>query len=323
MGRYRKVDPRIWNDSKFLSLSDQEQLTFLYLLTHPNLTMLGMLRTKKEAIFYERGWDISACRSVWQTLCQLGLIVYDDVGLVWIPNFLKYNEPESPSVVKSWRNVLDLLPECPVYFRGVSAAYQYCKARSSAFEQAFRQSVGQAVKVPELQADCQAELQAVPHQEQEQKQEQEQEYTPNKEGTQIVMGKDSDTDSVCYEDSLRNQIEKTSALTSASNSPIKFLSDEDVLNELQLVVAIKQWCKPCGRNDKTKALAKSGLMTLRAVRRACEIAKKAGKPTPGYVLGVLDNYSKDPDESFFHELNDDGIDEAEIERLFAKKEAAK
>lgn len=322
MGRYRKVDPRIWNDSKFLSLSDQEQLTFLYLLTHPNLTMLGMLRTKKEAIFYERGWDVSACRSVWSTLCQLGLIVYDEVGLVWIPNFLKYNEPESPSVVKSWRHVLDLLPECPVYFRGVNAAYHYCKARSSAFEAAFIQSVGQVVKEFALQGVAQADGQAVPHQEQEQKQEQEQEYTNNKDGTKLVMEEPAFESPVCYEDSIRTQIEKTCALTTASD-PIKFCGDDEVLNETQLVVAIKRWCKPCARNEKTKTLANSGLMTLRAVRRACEIAKKAGKPTPGYVLGVLDNYSKDPDESFFQELNEDGIDEAEIERLFAKKEAAK
>ncbi len=315
MGRYRKVDPRIWNDSKFLNMTDQEQLTFLYLLTHPNLTMLGMLRTKKEAIAYERGWDVSACRSAWATLCGLGLIVYDDVGLVWIPNFLKYNEPESPSVVKSWRSVLDLLPECPVYYRGVKAAYQYCKNRSPAFESAFLQSVGQAVKEVAFQADAQA----VRHQEQEQKQEQEQEYTHNKEGNPLVMEEPSSDLPVCYEDSLRTQIEKTCALTTAAD-PIKFCGDDDLLDETQLVVAIKRWCKPCARNERTKALVATGVITLRAVRRACDIAKSAGKPNPGYVIGILDNYAKDPDESFFQELNEDGIDEAEIARLFANKE---
>ena len=31
---------------------------------------------------------------------------------MWLPNFLKYNAPESPNVVKSWKKLLDLLPEC-------------------------------------------------------------------------------------------------------------------------------------------------------------------------------------------------------------------
>jgi hypothetical protein len=41
MGRYRKIDTRIWNDAKFRELSERGQLEFLFGLTHPNMTMLG------------------------------------------------------------------------------------------------------------------------------------------------------------------------------------------------------------------------------------------------------------------------------------------
>jgi len=44
MSRYRKVDPRIWNDAKFRSLDDQGKLAFFFLLTHPHMTAIGAMR---------------------------------------------------------------------------------------------------------------------------------------------------------------------------------------------------------------------------------------------------------------------------------------
>ena len=44
MSRYRKVDTRIWNDAKFNSLSEKRKLVFFFLLTHPNLKMIGGMR---------------------------------------------------------------------------------------------------------------------------------------------------------------------------------------------------------------------------------------------------------------------------------------
>ena len=44
MGKYRKVDPKIWNDEKFRELSDSAKLLFLFLLTHPHMTPLGAMR---------------------------------------------------------------------------------------------------------------------------------------------------------------------------------------------------------------------------------------------------------------------------------------
>ncbi len=46
MGRYRKVETRIWNDATFRSLSDDGKLLFLFVLTHPSQTSLGAMRCK-------------------------------------------------------------------------------------------------------------------------------------------------------------------------------------------------------------------------------------------------------------------------------------
>ena len=50
MARFRKIDPRIWNDAKFAALSSEAKLLFLYLLTSPAMTILGALPIRASAV---------------------------------------------------------------------------------------------------------------------------------------------------------------------------------------------------------------------------------------------------------------------------------
>jgi len=36
----------------------------------------------------------------------------EQAAFIWLPNFIKYNLPASPNVVRSWDDYLDYLPEC-------------------------------------------------------------------------------------------------------------------------------------------------------------------------------------------------------------------
>lgn len=151
MARYRKVDPRIWNDAKFIRIGPMGQMMFLYILTHPNMTMLGMLRSTKEAIAFERGWDLLAFNQVFELALRLGLLEYDPLGLIACPNFLKYNEPESLTVVKSWGKIQDILPECDLYFKYINRAKEYCQKRGEAFSKAFSEAFAEAKLEPNLE----------------------------------------------------------------------------------------------------------------------------------------------------------------------------
>jgi len=52
-------------------------------------------------------------RAGFKQLTTRGMVKFNsDAQLLWLPNWLRYNRPESPSVVKSWPTVLQLLPEC-------------------------------------------------------------------------------------------------------------------------------------------------------------------------------------------------------------------
>lgn len=124
MGRYRKIDPRIWNDAKFSSLSHEGQRLFLYVLTHPSMTSLGAFRATHDGQMAEIGINDEQCnehcreqctehrQNTFDELLVKELVKYDEKSkTVFAPNFIKYNAPENANVVIGWENALDQIPE--------------------------------------------------------------------------------------------------------------------------------------------------------------------------------------------------------------------
>jgi hypothetical protein len=134
MAVYRKIDCRISNDKKFRSLSLEARYAWFYILTKKELAPIGAFSSSIEALAFEQGSvqylsekeslteSLSESLSLDMTeifkkafleLLEKGLILYDKTEqLIYIPNFLKYNLPESPNVIKSWNSAIDSLPEC-------------------------------------------------------------------------------------------------------------------------------------------------------------------------------------------------------------------
>ena len=162
MSRYRKIDPRIWNDEKFRTLSDRGKLVFLFLLTHPSMTSLGAMRATIPGLAAELGWQEKAFREAFREGLSKGLFkVHEKASCVLVPNFLKYNRPESPNVVKAWVVALDLIPECKLKVELI----QQVKAFAEALPEAFAEALPEAFTkdLPK----------SMPNQEQEQELEQE------------------------------------------------------------------------------------------------------------------------------------------------------
>lgn len=160
MARYRKVDPRIWNDAKFRGLSDNAKLVFFMLLTHPSMTALGAMRATEAGLAAEIGWSAEAFGEAFREVIAKGMAEHDPKAcFVGLPNFIRYNEPESPNVVKAWIGSLDLLPECEQRSLTVARAVAFAEAKGKAFAEALPQAFTEAWP------------KAMPNQEQEQKQE--------------------------------------------------------------------------------------------------------------------------------------------------------
>lgn len=183
MARYRKIDPRIHNDSKFCSLSLEGRYLFMFVLTHPNMTSLGAFRTTKESLLSElkglgEGFTEGFAKGFGE-LCEKGLLKYDEKGcLLFATNFIKYNQPENPNVVKGWLVALDFLPECALLLDVLKTASSVANALFSKGNKPFNnplESVIETLSKEFGEPFGKGLAKGMPKQEQEQ----EQEYIPS------------------------------------------------------------------------------------------------------------------------------------------------
>lgn len=172
MARYRKIDPRIWNDEKFASLSHEAQRAFFFILTHPSMTSLGAFRISAAGMAQELGLTEKGFQEPFHELLSKGIVRYDEKSfLVFAPNFLKYNPPENPIVIKGWAVALDYLPECGLKHEVLLKAKQ-CASNTDKGLKAFVDAFGDICHIAP-KGFQEPFPKGMPIQEQEQEQEQE------------------------------------------------------------------------------------------------------------------------------------------------------
>lgn len=175
MARYRKIDVRMWNDRKFRELSDNGKLAFILLLTHPDTTQIGTIRTRVSNLADELGWQRDAMSHAIQEVTLNGMIDADEkAGLMVINNFLKYNAPSSPNAFKSWCELIDLMPECDLLDKHVARLKTFVDGLSVGMRNAIPNDLIDAIK----DAMSRTNGQPCRTQEQDQEQDQEQEHHP-------------------------------------------------------------------------------------------------------------------------------------------------
>lgn len=158
MSRYRKVDPRIWNDAKFRSLNDQGKLIFFFLLTHPHMTAIGAMRATLPGLAAEIGWTEKALREAFLDVSSKGMAMHDEsASFVWLPKFIKYNQPESPNVVKAWVHALEMLPECSLLSRAIAESVAFAKGMNKGFAEALPEAFSKAMPIQELEQEQEQE----------------------------------------------------------------------------------------------------------------------------------------------------------------------
>ncbi len=163
MARYRKIDPRIWNDAKFRALSDQGKLAFLFLLTHPHMTSLGAMRATPGGLAEELGWSPEAFREAFREAFAKGMAEHDEEArMIALPNFIRYNPPESPNVIKAWLGALDLLPECSLKTRVIARAKAFAEGLGEAFREALPEAFAKGMPYPEQEQEQEQKIEKAP-----------------------------------------------------------------------------------------------------------------------------------------------------------------
>lgn len=151
MARYRKIDTRIWNDEKFRDLSDDGKLVFFFLLTHPHMTSIGAMRATIPGLAAEIGWVTERLSEAFAEALSMGMAKHDSLAsMVWLPKFIRYNEPESPNVLKAWAGAIDLLPECDLTRQAVQEVKDFVKGLSEAFQKALPKAFAEGWRTPSL-----------------------------------------------------------------------------------------------------------------------------------------------------------------------------
>ena len=149
MSHYRKIDVRIWNDAKFQTLSDAAKLAFFLLLTHPNMTALGAMRGTPDGLAAELKDLREAFPEAFREVMAKDMAEYDEnARLISLPNFVKYNPPTSPNVVKAWANALEYLPECEQKTVVVQRAVAFAEGMSKGFGKAIPNALREAMRYP-------------------------------------------------------------------------------------------------------------------------------------------------------------------------------
>lgn len=184
MSRYRKVEVKTWSSEDFRALSPMPpsgQGLWFFLMTGP-LTgpVPGLFRAGRAGMAEELGWAQEAFDEAFGEVLGKGMVKADlTARVVWLPQAIKYNRPESPNVVRSWRADLDMLPECALKAEALVALRAFLEEMGDGFVAAFdeirngkpgrseptQKASGKALSKPSGKAS--------PNQEQEQEQEQE------------------------------------------------------------------------------------------------------------------------------------------------------
>ncbi len=140
MARYRKIDVRVWGDERFRRLSTSAQMLWFFLLTGPHTTSLpGLSRASEVALADEIGWTPKAFRDAFAEVFREGMAKADwKARVLWIPNVIKYDRPNAPNVIISWRVLLDEIPECRLKDEAVQSLKAFVNGMGEGFREAFR-----------------------------------------------------------------------------------------------------------------------------------------------------------------------------------------
>ena len=94
MAIYRHVHVEFWKDPKVLEeLTPEDKLFFIYLLTNPNTTQIGVYKITKKQIAFELGYSIESVNALMDRFINnYGFIKYNnDTREIAIKNWGKYN----------------------------------------------------------------------------------------------------------------------------------------------------------------------------------------------------------------------------------------
>jgi hypothetical protein len=160
-GRHRLIYSVELLDANFQELDNDHRAVWLYCKVSPQSTSIGLYRLST-ALAVEDLHNITAsefdARLI--TVCDLyGWRIDGVTRVLWIPDWLEKNPPQSPNVVTSWVKLLSNVPDCDLKFEAIAAMGEYLKGFKPSFREPFesyRQRLSKSSRRPQSQPKPQA-----------------------------------------------------------------------------------------------------------------------------------------------------------------------
>jgi hypothetical protein len=110
--RYRPVNITVWSDRRFLSLSDNGKLLWLFFLSTPNTCSIpGVIIGGEAALAEQIGWSVEQYRMGYIELEARGLRIRSEGRVTYLSNALKHQKPAGPKAIKGMAKIWDDIPE--------------------------------------------------------------------------------------------------------------------------------------------------------------------------------------------------------------------
>ncbi len=108
MAEYRTLRMTFWNDPYVEELEPSGRLLYLYLITCPHTTNLGVLEVSVRRMAYETGLKEEEVKRLLAQAEAAGKVVRDG-NVLWVVNFVKHQASTSPRLVQSLRALYSAL----------------------------------------------------------------------------------------------------------------------------------------------------------------------------------------------------------------------
>jgi len=126
--RYQRIFTSIWQDEKFLQLSDDGRFLFIYILTAPHSNSLGLYVLPKAYILGDLGWDRERLDKPFAELLDEELVDYDESPrLILVKNHLRHNPIENENQAKANAKIVSMMPKSHLYAYVISKLDQFNK----------------------------------------------------------------------------------------------------------------------------------------------------------------------------------------------------
>jgi len=111
MARYRKIDPRIWNDEKFVSLSPEEKLLAIYAITAQS-NRCGIFFFSPALAIEQTGMvSDSYAIAIFKVVEALKWVYDSSKKVLFLPTWWRYNPPENPNHLKGCLEDIHEVPQ--------------------------------------------------------------------------------------------------------------------------------------------------------------------------------------------------------------------